>query len=328
MSRGRQITIIIALLVVIAVAFVWWQLSDGAGETVEVIRGDLDVTIETVGRLTLSDEVVIRSEIDGQVEALGASAGESVQAGEILVLLNSEPLQEAIADAERTVERAEFALQAAEELAEQEDTIENRLAVVEADGTLDAAERALERAREALSDAAILAPDTGTVLAVLVRPGDIVGRAQPVARLMSPDSLHLVADVDELDLPNVKTGAEVTFRVDSYPATEISGAVVDTSPTAEQRGGATVFPTTIRFDVPPDLDLRPGMNADVTIVTDARKDILLLPDRAIRTVGERSFVELIRDDAVEEVEVVTGFRSGGMIEIVAGLEEGQRVRVP
>jgi multidrug efflux pump subunit AcrA (membrane-fusion protein) len=135
----------------------------------------------------------------------------------------------------------------------------------------------------------------------------------------------LVADVDELDLPNVGVGAVVRFRLDAFPATEIEGRVVSTAPQARQQGGATVFPTTIEFDAPDDLDIRPGMNADATIVTAERAGVLIIPERALTTVGERVFVDVLVDGDVEEREVTLGYRGGGQVEVVDGLAEGDEV---
>jgi RND family efflux transporter MFP subunit len=163
------------------------------------------------------------------------------------------------------------------------------------------------------------------VLEVLVVAGEPVSASNPIAIIALPSQLELIADVDELDLPNVQPGANVRFRLDAFPATEVEGRVASTSPQAEVRGGATVFAATIAFAPQPALDLRPGMNADVTIITAARENVLLVPDRALRTVGERSFVTVVTDDGEEEREVTLGYRGPGQVEIVAGLAEGERV---
>jgi multidrug efflux pump subunit AcrA (membrane-fusion protein) len=142
---------------------------------------------------------------------------------------------------------------------------------------------------------------------------------------MRPGALELLADIDELDLPNVGPGAEARFRLDAYPATEITGVVMTTSPVAREQGGATVFTATISYGASEDLDLRPGMNASVTIVTAERDNVLLIPERALTTVGERSFVSVVADGEVTEREVVLGYRANGQVEVVEGLDEGERV---
>jgi macrolide-specific efflux system membrane fusion protein len=62
-------------------------------------------------------------------------------------------------------------------------------------------------------------------------------------------------------------------------------------------------------------------------VTELRENVLLIPERALRTVGQRAFVLVERSGDVEEVEVILGYRTGGLAEIVEGLEDGERVRL-
>ena len=88
------------------------------------------------------------------------------------------------------------------------------------------------------------------------------------------------------------------------------------------RRGATVFATTIDFEPPSDLDIRPGMNADITIVTASRENVLLIPERALKTVGDRSFVTVRTRQGAEDREVILGYRSHGEVEVVDGLTEG------
>ncbi|HLT18092.1 MAG TPA: efflux RND transporter periplasmic adaptor subunit [Thermomicrobiales bacterium] len=325
MSRGR-IAVAALVLVGLVVALVWWLRPDDERETATVTRGSIDVTIETVGVIQLADDTPIRTYVSGEVVAIGASDGDRVEAGDILVLLDDEDLARGVRDAEEALEAAEFALQFIELRLENEP--DNPALQQEAIGALQrvtTAERALEEARERRRAGAILSPQRGTVIDIMVSPGDRLNANQPVALVRGDDGLLLVADVDELDLPNVRPGTLASFRLDAAPATEIKGIVIRTAPQAVQRGGATLFPTDIAFVADPDLDIRPGMNASVTIQTDLREDVLLVPERAIRTVGERAFV-IVREDGEErEVEVQLGYRSAGMAEVVSGLQEGQTV---
>ena len=317
---------IVAALIVLG-ALIWWLgFRDAPTETVEVQRGSIDVTIQTIGRVQSTASTTVRAQTSGEIAIVAAGVGDFVVAGDILVQLDTEPLEGARNAATQGLEDAEFALQLAKRRASENPDDENfTLAVIQAGQRVGSAEKALNDAEEALRNAVILAPRDGVLLEILVGAGDVVNRTQPVAILYTRDDLEVIANVDELDLVNVNPGAAATVRLDAYPAQEIEGAVVATAPLAREQGGATVFPTTISIDIPEGLDIRPGMNADVTIVTEARDDALLVPQRAIRTVGERAFVTVVENGDQTEREVLLGYRSGGQVEVVSGLSEGDRV---
>jgi RND family efflux transporter MFP subunit len=326
MSRSWLLAAVAAVTIVVA-AGIWYVSQRGDEQTTAVVeRGAIDVTIQTVGTLQATGAATIRASEAGSIEEMGAETGDIVDAGDILVLLDIEPFDRAVQNADRELEQAEFALQAAElQAAVDNPTSELRLEVLSAAARVERAQTALSEATEARRAAVITSPRAGTVVEVLVRVGDVISANQPVARIATPDDLTVVADVDELDLPNVVPGAEARFRLDAFPASEVTGQVVSTAPQARQQGGATVFTTEITFNPPDGLDIRPGMNVDVTIVTAAREDVLLIPEAALRTVGDRSFVVVESGGDGEEREVELGYRGGGKVEIVAGLTEGERV---
>jgi RND family efflux transporter MFP subunit len=201
----------------------------------------------------------------------------------------------------------------------------HKLAAFGATKSMQQANAALPDAQEKRRDTTILATSAGRIIDLSITVGDTVAANQVVARITTPDQLELVADVDELDLPNVHAGAVVTFRLDAYPASEVTGSVRSTSPMARQQGGATVFSARVSYAPPDGIDIRPGMNADVTIVTDQRSGVLLIPEAALKTVGERSFVDIKTPNGTSEREVKLGYRGAGEVEVVEGLTEGDIV---
>jgi RND family efflux transporter MFP subunit len=305
----------------------WWFVGRGSdAATATATRGSIDVTIQTIGTLQASDPASARAGEAGVVAQLGAAEGDQVQQGDILALLDRAPFDRAVDDAQRRLTDAEFALQAAERNADgKPDDDQARLDALSAGEAVDSAQRALNDAQQALNDTAITAPAAGTVLQLSVKVGDALADEQLVATIGRAGAFEIVADVDELDLPNIVPGASARFRLDAFPAHEIEGIVSSTAPQARQQGGATVFATAITFNAPPELDLRPGMNADVTIVTAERQNVLLIPQNALKTVGERSFVTVVSGGKHTEREVTLGYRGNGQIEVVSGLSEGERV---
>lgn len=326
MNRALVAVVATAALLLVG-ALVWWfGFRDDSVQTAIITRGSIDVTIQTIGRVESTSATTIRSRTPGEVETVAVQPGDLVVEGDILLQLEQEPLERAHDDAIVALEEAEFALQRAQR--EATDDPENEdlsFAVVQADQTVENRQRGVADAERALMDSFIVAPRDGIVLDTSVSSGDLINRSQPVATMYARDDLEVVADVDELDLANVNSGADAVVRLDAYPSNEIEGEVISTSPAAQEQGGATVFSTTIAIDIDPSMDIRPGMNADVTIVTDARNDVLIAPQQAIRTIGERAFVNVLQNGDRVEQEVILGYRSGDVVEIVSGLSEGDRV---
>ncbi len=325
---SRRAILIVTLLVVAAGVAAWWVFSAGADdrETAVAERGSIDVTIETVGTIQATDAVALRSRAAGTIAQIGAENGDLVHEGDIIVFLDPTPFDKRVQQAEQQLEQAEYALQLAE--TKLDDDPENpslRLEALAAAQRVRDAGELVDDAREARANVALLAPRAGTVTEMTVAAGDVIAEHQQIARIVGEDDLTLVADVDELDLPNVQPGATVRFRLDAFPATELTGVVESTAPQARAQGGATVFPTVIRFDRPEELDIRAGMNADVTIVTEARENVLLIPERALRTVGDRAFVTVVSGSDTEEREVRLGYRGQGFVEIVEGLDDAEVV---
>ena len=328
MNRNIAVGVLAALLIIAGT--IWWLTSRGDGtETVVVTRGSIDVTIQTIGRVESTGSSIVRTEVSGAVEVVAVEPGDQVVAGDVLIQIDKEPLERAVNAAERQLEDAEFGLQLAQREAEANPDDEDRnLAVIRAAQQIEDAELALTDAERALRDASILAPRDGIILETAAREGDLINRSQPVVTLYAREDLQVIANVDELDLVNVQTDAEALLRLDAFPDREIVGQVEATAPLAQEQGGATVFATTISMQIPEDVDIRPGMNADVTIVTDARDGVLLIPQSAIRTVGNRTFVQVVIDGTQEEREVDLGYRSSGQAEVVSGLDEGDELAIP
>ncbi|MDI3341095.1 MAG: efflux RND transporter periplasmic adaptor subunit [Sphaerobacter sp.] len=330
MSRRRLRWIALATtgILIVAVTAAVLLTRNASPRTVAVVRGSLEATVETVGRLVPRNPVTVRSPANGQVKLVAVAVGDTVRAGDVIAELEPQPFQDAVRQAEDQVAVAEAALNLAEQQAGPNPSPEQLANRLRAEQQLRAAQSALDAARRALASTLILAPSDGTVLQVQTAAGAPIGQGAEVAQIADLAQLDLQIDLDEIDLPHVPAEAPVTFTLDAYPGQEIEGRLVRIAPLAETSGGTTTFRGTVRFTLPDGLIARPGMNADVSITTAVRNDVLLIPESALRTVGRRTFVTVLSDGREEEREIRTGLRSQGMVEVASGLAEGERVVLP
>lgn len=184
-------------------------------------------------------------------------------------------------------------------------------------------------AAEALSSTLLAAPFDGIVISVESRPGDRVEAYEAIGAIADPSELWVVATVLEEEIDRIAVGQAVAVRLDAYPDALYSGTVLQIASEAIIWQGKSAYEVTIAFDDGQAVPATIRMGADVTIAGRAREEVLVVPTQAILTIGEREYVEVVGEGGeVQRVEVETGVSSGAETEIVAGLQEGQVVRIP
>ncbi|MFO7155577.1 MAG: efflux RND transporter periplasmic adaptor subunit [Pseudomonadota bacterium] len=280
-------------------------------ETVEARRGDLEVTITATGRVQGVNTVEVGAEVSGRIIEVLVEPNSQVRAGQLLARIDPEQFQAARQEALARVRVAEAAaLQAEANLEEAEANLaraeaqrkEGLIASQEYDAIRAAAVRAraqmasaraqlqLERANLAsattrLDRTEIRSPIDGMVLSRLVEPGQTVnaGFQTPVLFKVTADlrRMRVHAQVDESDVGKVREGQRARFTVDAWPGRVFEARVeaVRNEPIEEQT--VVSYETLLSVDNEEGL-LRPGMTATVTIVVDDRKDVLLVPNAALR----------------------------------------------
>jgi HlyD family secretion protein len=198
------------------------------------------------------------------------------------------------------------------------------------------AQRAVEQARaqvalasEQLADTLVTAPFSGIVVSMEKAAGDRVGPYEPFGAIADPSELWVVAVVPEEETSRVGVGQRATVRLDIYPDREYAGSVLQIAGQPVVWQGGAAYEVTVAFDAGQDVPAVLQAGADVVITSQAREDVLVVPNRAIITIGEKKYVELIGGGgAVERVEVQAGISSDTETEIVSGLQAGQVVRIP
>ena len=325
----HNLLIIVALLVVVVLGVAIWRFAGSrtgtTAATTTVRRGSLKSSIETSGRLVSRTTRSVSSIASGTVKIVAVREGEPVKQGDVLVVLDDAPARADIQRAERAVEAAETRVGVARQRAQTDDNALPDVAAAESDAVN--ARAALTAANDRLTATLVLAPLDGLVSGVRVSEGSNYGAGGEIATITGANDLYVTADLDEVDRPLVTAGQEVAVTVTSFPATPLSGRLAALSATSQSRGGSTVYPVQITIERPAatPLALLPGMTVDVRIITNARDNILILPSSAIRRAGDRQYVTVRRGGQDAEVEIRTGARSGGDVEIADGLAEGDVV---
>jgi RND family efflux transporter MFP subunit len=182
----------------------------------------------------------------------------------------------------------------------------------------------LESAKAALAQTRLLAPFNSTVTEIGVREGELVGAYTPLASVADLTVLEIAVEIDEIDVANVALGQSVEVRFDAFPGERFAGRLSRLFPTASTQRGSTVYNAIVEFDART-FKARVGMGANLKIQTIEKKDVLVVPNRALKNVGTRKAVRIVAPGEPRDVIVETGVSDGNYTEIVSGVNEGDLV---
>ena len=385
LATRRRKWLLAAALPVLAL-LLWWGLSSSNGNgmrhlTETVARGDLEVNVSATGNLYPTNQVDVGSELSGIVEKVLVDENDRVKRGQVLAQLDLSRLTDQVVKSQAAVLAAEAQVaQMQATVKETRATLARLRQVAEATGgkvpsrsELEAAEAAVTRAEanEAnaraaaaqanaslrsdqtnLSKASIRSPIDGIVLTRQVEPGQTVAASlqAPVLFTIAEDlaRMKLQVDVDEADVSQVQTGQTAYFTVDAWPGRRYPAKIERVGFGAQTSDGVVTYKTLL--DVAnDDLSLRPGMTATAEISTAHLKDVLLVPNAALRYTPPKpsaapsgGFVDslMTRPPTQPKQAKVVGKESGGNktvwvlqqgkaapLEITTGLSNGRYTEV-
>jgi len=191
-----------------------------------------------------------------------------------------------------------------------------------------AAELSLQASKDMLDDATITAPTSGIVTSANIKEGDVLTGATfaaPAFRVVDPTNLEMTGLIDEMDVADIALGQDVIITLDALPGVEVEGVVKFISDAALIQAGVVLYPTTVSLKAP-DSRVKDGMSATADIIVEKRPNVLVLPTTAVFNDAGVSIVYLVGSDGKPvRHEIATGLRSGRLIEVVSGLQEGDVV---
>jgi HlyD family secretion protein len=143
--------------------------------------------------------------------------------------------------------------------------------------------------------------------------------------VVDPTNLEMTGLIDEMDVADIALGQDVIITLDALPGVEVQGVVKFISDAALIQAGVVLYPTTVSLKAP-DSRVKDGMSATADIIVEKRSNVLVLPTTAVFNDAGVRIVYLVGSDGkATRHEITTGLRSGRLIQIASGLQEGDVV---
>lgn len=327
--RGIAVGVVvaIALIAIIATLVINAQPAGTNGPVTDMVtEGTFTTTVEAKGQLKPISASVVSPSVDGTVEKINVQAGQSVNEGDVLMTIKNDALDSAVSEAQRAVaaaqedlNNAKVALAAAQAAPTTDsdgstgpsDANANANAVSTAQRNLASAQAALEQATAKAAERTVKAPSSGSIVELnakvgaTVTGGMIMGESdtsggKQCMQIADLSKMKVTVQVGEKDIAKIAVGQSANVTYPAFPDIVSQGTVtaiasVANSDAANSGGGSVTFNVDILIEAP-DARLKPGMTAEVSVVTEQLDDVVMVPTMALMTEdGEHYYVNLATD---------------------------------
>lgn len=332
--RGIAVGVVvaIALIAIVATLVINAQPQGASGPVTDMVtEGTFTTTVEAKGQLKPISSSVVSPSVDGTVDSINVQAGQSVNEGDVLMTIKNDELDRNVAEAQRAVAAAQ------EDLANAQKALASAQATptTDVDGasaaaagasagyadtnTVSAAQRSLASAQANLDQAnakaagrTVTAPSSGSIVELnakvgaTVTGGMIMGESdtsggKQCMQIADLSKMKVTVQVGEKDIAKIAVGQSANVTYPAFPDIVSQGTVtaiasVANSDTANGGGGSATFNVDILIEAP-DARLKPGMTAEVSVVTEQLDDVVMVPTMALMTEdGEHYYVNVATDD--------------------------------
>lgn len=336
--RGIAAGIVGAIvLIAVVVTLVVNAMPAGTSEPVTdmVTEGTFTTTVEAKGQLKPISASVVSPSVDGTVASINVQAGQSVNEGDVLMTIKNDELDRNVAEAQRAVtaaqedlKNAQAALAAAQAAPTLDadgataptDTTGNASAVSSAQRNLASAQATLDQANAKAAERTVKAPSSGSIVELTAKvgatvtggmvmgEGDTSGGKQCM-QIADLSKMKVTVQVGEKDIAKIAVGQSANVTYPAFPDIVSQGTVtaiasVANSDVANGGGSSVTFNVDILIEAP-DSRLKPGMTAEVSVVTEQLDDVVMVPTMALMTEdGEHYYINLATDDEGKETRRV------------------------
>lgn len=294
-----------------------------------VTEGTFSTTVEAKGQLKPISSSVASPSVDGTVDSINVQAGQSVNEGDVLMTIKNDELDRNVAEAQRAVAAAQEDLANAQKAAAAaqatpttdvegasaaagvSDASADTNAVSAAQRSLASAQANLDQANAKAASRTVTAPSSGSIVELnakvgaTVTGGMIMGESdtsggKQCMQIADLSKMKVTVQMGEKDIAKIAVGQSANVTYPAFPDIVSQGTVTTIASVANSDaangGGSVTFNVDILIEAP-DARLKPGMTAEVSVVTEQLDDVVMVPTMALMTEdGEHYYVNVATDD--------------------------------
>ena len=290
-------------------------------EVSTVTQGRVSDRFEAVGTIEAGEQVTVVSEIDAALESLPFQEGRAIGRGGLIAQLDDDQLRAEVERAEALRDQNRSTYDRVKAVVDQKAGAPQDLD--DAGAALKVSEANLSLAKTRLAKARIVAPFAGVLGAKRVSSGAYLRSGDVITTLAKIDEIKVTFSAAERYLGQLRRGASVAVSTTAYPGYELTGRIDVIDPVLDAATRSSKVIARVRN---PGGRFRPGMSANVSVVLSQREKAVTVPSEAVFSEGGKNFVFVVKaDSTVTRSELTLGTRLSDVVEVVAGLQAGQKV---
>lgn len=304
------------------------KYADEAGAKLEQTKTFLDKTASAVNALTSTAELSQTTITSWKTDISTARTNVNT------AIANVSSAEEKLTDAESnlSVEKNQLALKEAGNTKEQIASSEAQVRQAEANiltqkSKIKEAEANKESVQAQLAKTFLRAPFDGITTKQNAKIGEIAPANSSLVYIISKNEMEIEADIPEADIAKIKIGDTAKVTLDAYGSDAVFEAkVFSVDPAETIIEGVATYKITLAF-IQKDDRVKPGMTANIDILTAHKENIIAIPQRSVSTQNGEKIVKIMNSDGkISEAKVTTGLRgSDGNVEILNGVSEGDKI---
>lgn len=357
---NKTVKIILGIIVLLLLVYVLKYFKDSNAKEVIDYKTEapfyttLDTKTVATGKLNPEEEIELKPQISGIVDAIFVEEGDVVRKGDQIAKIRVVPNEQALTSAKSRINSARLSFENAQKLFYRNSTLFEKGVISRQD--FENNELSLNQAKESLAQAQndyqiikqgslsggslantnIIAQISGTILEIPVREGDQViesnnfNAGTTIATIADMNKMIFEGKVDESEVGKIEEGKAIKVILGAINEKEFPAKLTFVAPKGIEENGAVQFIIKADVDVEPSTKIRAGYSANAEIEIESKDSVLVVREALLQfsRITEKPFVEVMKDDgSFKKKNVTTGLSDGINIEIIDGVEDGDQIKV-
>jgi multidrug efflux pump subunit AcrA (membrane-fusion protein) len=297
-----------------------------------VTTATLETKVQVIGKLISMKEETMFFTLDGKnLKELYIKAGDTVTAGQVIGELDVDSLVKELRNARLAFKKEEIAMKELLRTRDEMDPIEFEQKSID----FEESRQKLADMEEEIGKAKLTAPFGGTIVTLNVQKGDLIKAYAPIAIVADTSQFAPAAKLSKTELEKIAVGMEVSVNLSSAGTFKGTVKQLPIKVEDENNNGQPGQPDGTKPERPEDFmivslkempkDLNRGTPLSINIITKRTENAIVIPPSTLRTLGSRTYVQVIDENGKREVDVEVGQQTATQVEILQGLKPGQKV---